>query len=269
MHIASSYSLNHFSPLCPADWRWQWACAFVESGRPRPRNLDAAAIAALRLARHLQPRNNGHFQVMDEPSRELAAFHVYKDDPQQRDLLEMYLLAGETDDAIGQRLGREPPVIGAYEELFFNVRDRLVARDWMVFVACDWPVDPCEPRALASVIRLMAYIGGPLLLDAVLVALGLATELSAGHPLCVVDERLADKIRLLTDLLTHPPRGVLAVRMLSQLQEINSRSLQPASGCLRQLQLDAIACALDQVNWDQMPVSDADAMNEPAIATVA
>ena len=118
MQPIASYLLHRHSPLCPPAWRWDWAQAFVDSGRRRPRNLDDAALAALRLAHHLRDHGDDHAQGMDkESSCELVALQIYEGNPARRMLVEAWILSGETDAPIGQRLGIEPAVVGHYEML--------------------------------------------------------------------------------------------------------------------------------------------------------
>jgi len=264
MQPIASYLLHRHSPLCPPSWRWGWAQAFVDFGRPRPRNLDEAALSALRLSSALHGRigpNDAHHLATS-----LAALAVYQGPRQQRDMLDAWLLSGETDAPIGHRLGIEPAVVGDYEQIFYAVRDRRRAADWIILCAIGWPIDPDGHRDIASVLKLLAYLGGPLVLDVVLLSMGMSTALGAGRPLCVVDEALSARIRLLVDLLCNPPRGRMAIRLWNQIREIEARrphaSAGGSSGSDPDLQ---VGDALDQIDWNSVTVPDAAACEEPEI----
>jgi len=253
MQPIASYQLQRNCPVCPPSWRWGWAQAFVDFGRPRPRNLDDAALAALRLSSALHGRigpNDAHHLATS-----LAALAVYQGPRQQRDMLDAWLLSGETDAPIGQRLGIEPAVVGDYEQIFYAVRDRLVARDWIIFVACGWPVDPREPRTLASTTKLLAYLGGPLVLEIVLLATGISTALSSGHPRRDVDESLGNKVRLLVSVLTNPPRGKMALRLWEQVREIEAKRPKAAGSPWHQTRAE-VDCVLDDFEWSTLDVPD-------------
>lgn len=266
MQFISDYQLQRHDPLRLPSWRWQWAQAFIASGRPRPRNLDDEAIAALAFARALDRGDSASGSGRLKSS--VAALAVYQRPCEQRDLLEAWVLSGATDCEIAQQLNIEPAVVAEYSMLFFDVRDQLYCLDWIMFAAIRW--SPEGPRDMETVIKAVAYSGGPLVLQVVMAALGMTGARSTRYKKISIAEPLADRIRLLVDLLANPPRGVLALRMLNQLEEINARRLQPAGGCPQQSPVDAaIACALDQLDWNRVFESDADAVDEPAIATVA
>ena len=271
MQPIASYLLHHQSPLCPPAWRWGWGQRVVGDGRPWPDDIDHAGLATLRLAQHVVGEGGGTPGDIDgQLTAELAALAIYRGEPTRRMLAEAWILSGQCDAEVGQRLGIEPAVVGQYERLFFNVRDRLHARDWIIFVACDCPVDPREPHTLASVVRLLAYIGGPLVLDVVLVSMGMSTGLSVGHPLRAVDEAMITKVRLLVDVLTNPPRGRMAIRLWGQLREIEARRPKAAASPWHQTRAE-VDCVLEDLDWSTLDVPDAaeeaaSVMRHPATA---
>ena len=171
-------------------------------------------------------------------------------------LVEAWILSGETDAPIGQRLGIEPAVVGDYEQIFYAVRDRLHARDWIILGAIGWPIDPRESHTLASVIRLLAFLGGPLVLELVLLATSISTGLSSGHPRRDVDESLGNKVRLLVSVLTNPPRGKMALRLWEQVREIEAKRPKAAGSSRHQTQAE-IDSMFDDLEWTTLDVPDA------------
>ena len=141
--------------------------------------------------------------------------------------------------------------------LFYSVRDRLKARDWVILCAIDWPIVPDGHRDIASVVRLLAYLGGPLVLEIVLLATGISTALSSGHPRRDVDESLGNKVRLLVSVLTNPPQGKMAFRLWEQIREIEARRPQATSSwCPTQFDI-ATASARQDFDWSAWDVPDA------------
>lgn len=224
MHIVSSYPLHCRNPLCLPSWRWDWAQTLVGEQRPWPADIDESGLSALRLAQHVGYEGSvSPGETSRQLTNELAALAIQRGDPVQCNLLQAWLLSGATDDQIGLHLGFTPSIAHRYEQIFYSVRDHLQARDWIVFVACDWPLDPDGYRDITRTVRLLAYFGGPQVLEVVLIALGMTSARGAGYPVPVVDESLAKRARVLVDVLRHPPRGVMAFRLLAQLKELRAK----------------------------------------------
>ena len=83
--------------------------------------------------------------------------------------VEARLLAGQTNAEIADRLGLGGDTVEAYEAIFFAVRDRLAASDWVA--ACLLGVNLFEGFDAADselVMKILGYHGGPFVLDAYL-----------------------------------------------------------------------------------------------------
>lgn len=101
-------------------------------------------------------------------------FHSHPD-VEWREILEARLLAREPDDYIAFELSTIPGAIDWYENLFFNIRDRLASRSWVVKTILglvqhrtstgDETIS-ADQRWLAY--KLFAYFGGPLVLDIII-----------------------------------------------------------------------------------------------------
>jgi hypothetical protein len=79
-------------------------------------------------------------------------------------------LARETDQQIAARVGTLPEAIGCFEQLFFNVRDRLDCRSWIVQAALGprraRVGDGATPQEeWETLLRRFAYAGGSHVLD--------------------------------------------------------------------------------------------------------
>jgi hypothetical protein len=83
--------------------------------------------------------------------------------------LEARLLTDESDNAIGERLGIDPKVVGSYHDLFFDVRGRLRASDWIALHVLRPQKDSNESVGeIGLTLRHYAYHGGPMVLDSLL-----------------------------------------------------------------------------------------------------
>jgi hypothetical protein len=60
------------------------------------------------------------------------------------------LLAGQDDQTIARSVGTLPESIACYEQLFFNVRDRLDVEDWIVQVVLAGELRHSSQRAVST-----------------------------------------------------------------------------------------------------------------------
>jgi hypothetical protein len=111
-------------------------------------------------------------QLHREVSHVGQAHSLYSSDVEQRQILEARLLTSETFDEIAERFAADAQTIDYYERLFFNVRDRMDAPDWLITIIRGTTEDraPSRDGVMTSaqrgfVYRLFAYFGGPLVLD--------------------------------------------------------------------------------------------------------
>lgn len=106
----------------------------------------------------------------------------YSRDVEPRQVLEARLLTRETPEEIAIRFATTPEAIDYYEKLFFDVRDRLECGDWIhrIVVGSRDEYRGKKTGNMTSadrgyVLKLFAYAGGPLALDAVVRGLILKT----------------------------------------------------------------------------------------------
>lgn len=89
--------------------------------------------------------------------------------PPIRSVIEARILARQTDAEIAQTTGCVPETIEAYEALFFNVRERLDYRDFIVNSVIGLDAARGSQRIEPSWLwKLLGYLGGPHVLDAVI-----------------------------------------------------------------------------------------------------
>jgi hypothetical protein len=87
-----------------------------------------------------------------------------REDSEFRLQLECCILAGMSDGQIADRLGIPSAAVVAYEQLFFNVRDRLTCHDWIHTIV----LDSWRRKGLPGFewwMKRLAFIAGPAVVD--------------------------------------------------------------------------------------------------------
>ena len=190
---------NTYPKLCVRDplrdpaWRYRRAERFAEtpaSPAALPcRTEDEPTRYLLQVMRHL-PRLTAYLSscaAAPEQEREwhclkpwkaeiVTALQIYFDEATNLPgMLQAAILARLNDAAIAARIAATPEVVKWYHWLFFDVRDRLDARDWIVriirapFAARGAVAPDCQDSSHDWAVALMAfaYFGGPHALDSV------------------------------------------------------------------------------------------------------
>lgn len=166
----AGYPFQRPNPLRPLPWRWQRALYLTAANRRLvPGRDDAPTVAA---ARFLAARRAGRDRAALErnwPGLQAARALVEAGDPRQRWEVEARLLSGTDDEAIAARCDLAPAAVRWYERLFFHVRDRLAAHDWIAARALGpglW--HGFSPYDLGGIWRAFGYHGGSLVLDVII-----------------------------------------------------------------------------------------------------
>jgi hypothetical protein len=160
------------SPYCPVDWRWRRAEAIRLGLLPTPGlRPDPWVRQAIRF-------QDEHAGKGDSPCPELArldpavfgAFQVRSSvEPRPRRELEARVLAKQTTCEIAARLDLTTDVVEAYERLYFDVRDRLGAVDYIMAVVIGHNLhDGFAADEIDKVLKVYAYGYGPNVLDALI-----------------------------------------------------------------------------------------------------
>jgi hypothetical protein len=168
------------NPLRRPQWRLDRALQLIgHRPRPlRPRRCDDHYVRIYyRILLDLAAAR-GNEERQDEIIRTYPdAYHAhllhYSAAAEVRQILEARLLTKEPLAVIAKRLATTPEAIQYYEKIFFNVRDRLAATDWISGIVRG-SYNP-ESRGNSAgtdergyLLRLVAYYGGVLALDAMI-----------------------------------------------------------------------------------------------------
>jgi hypothetical protein len=180
MDSTSATWLPHSVFRSPA-WRWHRACALYRQGRRTDRRVDDQWTARARdflaaggrhAARHDSGRHGPHAPHIQ------AALEVWEAVPQApRWLLEAHLLTGVPLHEVAQRCGLSAEVVQTYHQLFFDVRGRLRATDWvMIHVVGTYALKGFAGLPVGAVWKYAAFTAGPHALEVVV-------ALTTGAPL--------------------------------------------------------------------------------------
>lgn len=154
-------------PFRPLDWRWQRAQELANRPPADPEAVEPEDLWT-RLAA-IVPLADGKGRDSCESTKAAsaaAAIELHRTGGFACAVLQARLLAGESDDAIAAKMGVNSEVVAAYEALFYSVRDRLSARDWIMGqVLRLYPLTPESRSDKTNLLRLYGYCGGPLLVD--------------------------------------------------------------------------------------------------------
>ncbi len=167
-----------FNPLRCVDWRWQRACGIVDGVQPPPgRRRDTHEGAHwIRRAVELKRLLNRCRDDMDQSLVAVRlphlffAYHIWTHPTNpMRWYIESYLLASCTDQEISIKTGADPETVSAYENLFFNVREKLPNQGYIL----NCVIGPALHRGLSDreydlLWKLYGYIYGPYMLDSLI-----------------------------------------------------------------------------------------------------
>ena len=217
------YTLQRHNPLRPVNWRARrLAQILAGDGNFNRRRDDMPTVEAACHAR-FWPLCTCADEVRMVDRRWPGFFgarFLRKGDPWRRLELEARLLAGQSDEDIARLVATTAAAVQRYAQLFFDVRGRLRARDYIIHRAIRRGLGPDVPAGLASFVRGVAYFGGPLVLDATLVALGPSGSLvQVRADLGTSEGRQADRIRTAAQahLLGKSKAGLKLLRALPEL----------------------------------------------------
>jgi hypothetical protein len=208
--------LRRYDPHLTPDDRWKSAVATVAEGRRASTRHDPPEVVeAVAFLRELD-------KAKDDKGREAvrarwpdlaAARRLYEGDGPLLWEVQARVLAGQTDAEVAAACGLTPGAVGYFETLFFSVRDKLGAPDWVDRMAIrpgstSWAA--CGD--LGEAWRSLGYHGGLLVLDLVVAA-------TVGRPLPAwvaaregagdvkLGERLRLVARMVVDAMLLPPEA--------------------------------------------------------------
>jgi hypothetical protein len=159
-------------PDRPLDWRWRKAGRLLELDLrwSRRRDDEPTREAKLYLAGLRRCRRDAGRDALARRMPAVAGAVALRDgEPRLRAAVEARLLAGLPIGVVAARSGLDPGIVERYENLFFNVVDRLGARGWLTHRAIGiHPGSGPTAGDYCSLWRFFAVSGGPVVLEAVL-----------------------------------------------------------------------------------------------------
>lgn len=144
------------SPFRPANWRWQRAVLRVETKSRRQLGADDDWVR--RAARYFRELRKGFDRAVRLDPDLAAAHQLAGQQSFNRFEIESRILARQSGNEIDIKCGLATSVVEIYEELFFDVRDRLDTPSWIthqVLGPKTW--QPLERDDIAFVWRICGY----------------------------------------------------------------------------------------------------------------
>jgi hypothetical protein len=197
------------NPFTKPHWRWTRACWMAKHyPRASPRLDDADTRYTfwfLRCMGRCQSKRE-RAEVDEEFADRVAARQIHRNNGNVRLELECRLLARQTDEQIAKIMSLPVLVVSMYERIFFDVRPRLHASDWIVKSAIGnrFVTETGQPN-IGTIARQFSYFGGPVVLAMVLPRLLDGRALSdAPLDLENQEDRRTMRVRLLVQSMTMP-----------------------------------------------------------------
>jgi hypothetical protein len=164
------------SPRRAPHWRWLRAVQIDAGGRKASRKLDgpegfAWIRRASRLKRHYDKANNRHEAIYALIERDPDLFWAHniwvEDRAPTRWAIEARVLAGEDNEKIAYKAATTPEIVGAYINVFFDVRGLLDRDDYILnVVLSDAVTRGVQERHYDLLWKMLGYRGGPYVLEA-------------------------------------------------------------------------------------------------------
>lgn len=165
------------NPWRAPDWRWLRAQSIhEETGHPATPRRDGPsgckwikrAVRFFRLYNTMDDYGRGQL-ALEMPALFWAHDVWHRQDQPSRWAIEAHLLARETDKEIGWKLGCAPEIIDAYEQIFFNVREKLDYKEYIINVVMGQSITRgLSERHYDLLWKLFAFSGGPHVLDSMI-----------------------------------------------------------------------------------------------------
>ena len=165
------------NPNRPPDWVWQRAQEIRERRGPRAsRNRDTTT--GFKWIRHMVGFMNELDAAVDDNAIQLLSereadtfwahwIYTRPETESHRYMIESHILAREDDFAIGYRCGMPPGVIATYENVFFNVREKLHHRGYVINTVLGAAIHRgLQDRDYDLLWKLYGYFLGPHVVDA-------------------------------------------------------------------------------------------------------
>lgn len=174
--------LRENSPLRPPDWRWQKVSAYRQVGRRIPRSAGDKLLSKLFRFSEAIDGCTDDFQLLevyDQFPIISDAYDIYKKEAatSTRWEIEARILAREDYDSISAKTSVPVETINAFEKGFFNVKDRLSNKSWVINSVIGRSVHVgMTERDYDLLWKLYGLLGGPNMLDLIMTKVGLKEQ---------------------------------------------------------------------------------------------
>lgn len=214
------------SPLLDPDWRFRRARALADMGvRKYNRREDPWVIIASRYCKARNRTSYASLPQLRHKYPQMSRAQEIHDHPTDsaRLQIEALILVDTPIEDIALRVGESVATLQAYEQLFFDVRGKLAARDWLLPILRDRMLKECTAvYGGEAAIKYAAYAMGPTVLD----------HLTSGQPL---SDAVLDS--LLSVLMANLTRNGVFISMARQPNRYNAHEiLQELQGLLEHKQ---------------------------------
>lgn len=227
------------SPLRPPDWRWLRVNVYRDASRTMPRSRRD------RLTNHLIRFLNDWHACRDQFDKddlkveyeELAVAHnMYSCETgaSSKWELESRLLANEETSSICSKLSLRPETVDIYEKVFFNVKDRLQNRSWIINCVIGRSIHVgLTDRDFDLLWKMYGLFSGKFMLDLVTGKLGLKMQHAGSEAEALSMMREANEaqatMRASTALAVTPINGFTAAPMI-QVEQAYRQIAKDAAG---------------------------------------
>jgi hypothetical protein len=223
-------------PCLSPSWRHDRAVAMIETERlPSPRKADACVCAYRRfllVRRRLRTEEKQAGLAAEAPGL-CQAYELYTHaGMEMRGILEARILARQTDEEIAEEMGLLPDAVHWYEQLYFNVRERLHARTWILKTIRGRrqrrglsSTEPLDATELAEFYKSVAFCGGPVVLDHAISQLSGGTSTDQLDINNWLDGSLTSRVLPLALLTVREPDRASAMKLIrANLQLVKSEA---------------------------------------------
>lgn len=255
---------QHVNPFRTPSYRWERARVLAKEGQEFSASTDDAETGKAYEYLIALKRRTADTQYKMLAVRMPAihqAHEIHQQDGALRWVLEACLLTGQASEEIGWKLDLSAAVVDWYERLFFNVRDRLSASDWIVLQAIGKKaVHGCTKQDLNLILKLLGYFGGPLVLEMCLPHL-LPEDAVAPVDRTQADAKLGQRVRHLVEAMCVPEDDEVR-QLLPELEEkleevVEQEGTTPSSQLLRE-QLAHLLGGLQEGHASEEPEVDSE-----------
>lgn len=172
------------NPWRTPNWRWLRATGIEDHGYPAttPRRDTEDGYKWIRRAlrfHRLRDSDNDQHQArlaLEFPDIFWAHWAWENNEQPLKHSIEAHILARETNKEIGFKLGCGPEVVEAYEKIFFNVREKLSHREYIINVVLAESVTRgLSDRHYDLLWKMFGFSGGPHVLDAMIDRIGVSS----------------------------------------------------------------------------------------------